>query len=74
LRQLRAVDQDSGELARGLASQHDLAAKAVANLLASLRATPRSRSVPRSAGSRIDQSPQWRPWEIRGGKAQTKAD
>jgi hypothetical protein len=39
-----------------------------------LRATPRSRSVPRSAGSRIEQSPQWRPWEIKGGKAQIKAD
>jgi hypothetical protein len=75
LRQLRAADQDSGELARGLASQHDLAAKAVANLLASLRATPRSRTVPRAAGPRIVQSPQWRPWEIRGGKpTQTKAD
>ena len=62
LRQLRAADQDSGEAASDLAAQHDLAAKAVANLLASLRATPRSRTVPRGAGSRIDQSPQWRPW------------
>jgi len=74
LRQLRAADQDSGEAAGVLATKHDLAAKAVANLLAQLRATPRSRTVPRAAGPRIEQTPQWRPWEIRGGKAQTKTD
>jgi hypothetical protein len=74
LRQLRAVDRDSGEDASTLAVEHDLAAKAVANLLAQLRATPRSRTVPRAAGSRIEQTPQWRPWEIKGGKAPTKAD
>src|SRR5262249_46021245 len=74
LRQLRATDQDSGEEASALAVEHDLAAKAVANLLTQLRATPRSGTVPRAAGPRIEQTPQWRPWEIRGGKAQTKAD
>src|SRR5215831_19948607 len=42
LRQLRAEDQDSGEAASTLAVEHDLAAKAVANLLTQLRATPRS--------------------------------
>src|SRR5215831_6139347 len=70
LRQLRAEDQDTGKEASALAVEHDLAAKAVANLLTQLRATPRSRTVPRGAGSRIEQTPQWRPWEIRGGKAQ----
>ena len=74
LRQLRAEDQDSGEEASTLAVEHDLAAKAVANLLAQLRATPRSRTVPRAAGSRIEQIPQWRPWEIRSGKAQEKSE
>ena len=75
LRQLRAEDHDSGEEAGALAVEHDLAAKAVANLLTQLRATPRSRTVPRAVGPRIEQTPQWRPWEIRGGKAQTtKAD
>ena len=74
LRQLRAEDQDSGEAASTLAVEHDLAAKAVANLLTQLRATPRSRTVPRAAGPRVLQTPEWRPWEIRGGKAQTKAD
>ena len=73
LRQLRAEDQDSGKEAGTLAVEHDLAAKAVANLLTQLRATPRSRTVPRAAGPRIEQTSQWRPWEIRGGKAQTKA-
>jgi hypothetical protein len=74
LRQLRAEDQDSGKEASTLAVEHDLAAKAVANLLTQLRATPRSRTVPRAAGPRVLQAPEWRPWEIRGGKAQTKTD
>jgi hypothetical protein len=39
-----------------------------------LRATPRSRTVSRAAGPRVLQTPEWRPWEIRGGKTQTKAD
>jgi hypothetical protein len=74
LRQLRAEDQDSGKEASALAVEHDLVAKAVANLLTQLRATPRSRTVSRAAGPRIEQTPQWRPWEIRGGKAQEKTE
>jgi hypothetical protein len=74
LRQLRAADQDSGEEAGVLTAKHDLAAKAVANMLAQLRATPRSRSVPRAAGTRVLQAPEWRPWEIKGGKAEAKTE
>jgi hypothetical protein len=74
LRQLRAEDQDSGKETGTLAVEHDLAAKAVANLLTQLRATPRSRTVPRAAGPRVLQAPEWRPWEIRGGKAQEKTE
>jgi hypothetical protein len=74
LRQLRAQEQDCGQEAGVLAARHDLAAKALANLLTQLRATPRSRTVARAAGPRVLQAPEWRPWEIKGGKAEAKPE
>jgi len=65
LRQLRAQQQDDGEEAGALAAQHGVVAKNVAYLLSELRATPRSRVVPRAAGSRLEQAPDSRPWEIK---------
>src|SRR5215831_1964735 len=71
LRQLRAQDQDGGEEAGTLAAQ--VLAKNVAYLLTQLRATPRSQLRSRAAGSKVEQAPGWRPWEIRGrGQAQTE--
>jgi hypothetical protein len=49
-----------------------VSAKNVAYLLAQLRATPRSQLRSRAAGSQIEQAPQLRPWEIRGGQAQAE--
>lgn len=65
LRQLRAQDQDGGEDADALAALHGVAAKTVAYLLGQLRATPRSRIVPRAAGPQFEQAPKLRPWEIK---------
>lgn len=65
LRQLRAQDQDVGEDADALAALHGVSAKTVAYLLGQLRATPRSRIVSRAAGSQFEQTPKWRPWEIK---------
>jgi phage terminase small subunit len=65
LRQLRAQEQDDGEEAGALAVQHGGVAKNVAYLLSQLRATPRSRTVSRAAGSRLEQAPDSRPWDIR---------
>jgi hypothetical protein len=65
LRQLRAQEQDGGEEAVTLAAQHGVLAKNVAYLLGQLRATPRSRMVSRAAGSRLEQAPDSRPWEIK---------
>jgi hypothetical protein len=73
LRLLRAQEQDGGEeAATTLAAQHGVSAKNVAYLLAQLRATPRSQLRSRAAGSQIEQAPQLRPWEIRGGQAQAE--
>jgi len=72
LRLLRAQEQDGGEEAATLAAQHGVSAKNVAYLLAQLRATPRSQLRSRAAGSQIEQAPQLRPWEIRGGQAQAE--
>jgi len=75
LRQLRAQDQDGGEEAGTLAAQHGVLAKNVAYLLTQLRATPRSQLRSRAAGSKVEQAPGWRPWEIRGrGQAQTETE
>ena len=65
LRQLRAQDQDGGEEADALAALHGVSAKTVAYLLGQLRATPRSRIVPRAAGPQFEQAPKLRPWEIK---------
>ena len=65
LRQLRAQQQDDGEEASALAAQHGVVAKNVAYLLSQLRATPRSRTVSRAAGSQMEQAPESRPWDIR---------
>ena len=65
LRQLRAQDQDGGEDADALAALHGVSAKTVAYLLGQLRATPRSRIVPRAAGPQFEQALKLRPWEIK---------
>jgi hypothetical protein len=73
MRQLRAEGTDQSEEAKELTARHTLAAKSVADLLGHLRATPKSRTVPRAAGPRVLQAPEWRPWEIKGG-AQAKSE
>jgi hypothetical protein len=65
LRELRALDADGGEDAVELATLHATTAKTVAYLLGQLRATPRSRVVSRDAGPQVEQTPKFRPWEIR---------
>ena len=65
LRQLRAQEQDDQEEAAELTIAHGAVAKTVAQLLAQLRATPRSRMVSRAAGLRLDQASESRPWEIK---------
>jgi hypothetical protein len=67
LRELRALDQDSGEDATALVAMHAATAKTVAYLLTQLRATPRSRVVSRAAGPEVEQAPKSRPWEIKAG-------
>jgi len=67
LRQLRADGHDDTEAAAELAAAHGVIAKNVAQLLAQLRATPRSRIVSRTAGSQVEQTPKLRPWEIKAG-------
>ena len=65
LRELRAQDQDGSEDADALAVLHSASAKAVAYLLGQLRATPRSRVVSRDAGPKVEETPRFKPWEIR---------
>ena len=48
-----------------LAAMHGVSSKTVAYLLGQLRATPRSRIVSRAAGPQFEQTPRWRPWEIK---------
>ena len=67
LRQLRAQGRDDDEEAVILAAQHGVIAKNVAYLLTQLRATPRAQLRSRAAGSRAEQAPEARPWEIRAG-------
>jgi hypothetical protein len=67
LRQLRAQDEDDDGEAAILASQHGVMAKNVVYLLTQLRATPRTQLRSRTAGSRAEQAPEARPWEIRAG-------
>lgn len=66
LRELRAGGADQTDEAVKLAIMHGNTAKVVTYLLAQLRATPRSRGVPRAAASKIGETPKIRPWEIRG--------
>ena len=66
-RQLRAQGQDEGQEAGLLAAQHGVVAKNVAYLLTQLRATPRAQLRSRAAGSRAEQAPEVRPWDIRAG-------
>jgi len=54
--------------------EHGAVSVIVARLLAELRATPKSQLRGRAAGSRAEQAPQMRPWEIRGGEAQAKSE
>jgi hypothetical protein len=65
LRELRALDRDGSEDATALATMHASTAKAVAYLLGQLRATPRSRVVSRDAGPKVEETPRFKPWEIR---------
>ena len=76
MRELRAEENDLSKDAKVLAARHTLAAKSVADLLGQLRATPKSRTVPRAAGPRVLQgAPELRPWEIKsGGKAEAEAN
>jgi hypothetical protein len=59
----RRVDPDLDAIAT-LAAQHAASAKALAHLLGVLRATPRSRMVPRGAGRQMAQVARVRPWEV----------
>jgi hypothetical protein len=61
MRELRAGGHDIGEDSDALTRVHREASKAVANLMASLRATRRSRTRPRDIAS--DKVPISRPWE-----------
>jgi hypothetical protein len=75
LRQLRAQEQDYDKEAGMLAAEHAAAGKAISELLGQLRATPKSRTVPRAAGPRVLQAPgEWRPWEIRSGEAKPEEE
>jgi hypothetical protein len=65
LRELRALDADGGEDAIELATMHATTAKSIAYLLGQLRATPRSRVVSRDAGPKVEQTPRFKPWEIK---------
>jgi hypothetical protein len=59
----RRADPDLDAIAT-LAAQHAASAKALAHLLGVLRATPRSRMVPRGAGRQMAQVARVRPWEV----------
>jgi hypothetical protein len=65
LRELRAQrSPDDAEIA-ALSTAHGVAAKVITHLLASLRATPRSRMVSRAAGPKISEVPRSKPWDTR---------
>jgi hypothetical protein len=65
LRECRARGAGSSDEAVKLTTAHGNAAKTIAYLLGQLRATPRSRMVPRTARSKVEETPRVRPWEIR---------
>ena len=63
LRQLRKVGDDGDEDYDGIVAAHGAAAKTLVQLLATLRATPKSQI--RSRAVRREQTPEVRPWEIK---------
>ena len=63
LRGLRRQADPDLEAIATLAAQHAAGAKALAQLLGVLRATPRARMVPRGASRQLAQVPRVRPWE-----------
>jgi hypothetical protein len=65
LRQLRAQKSSDDEAIAALAGTHRDTAKSIAYLLATLRATPRSRVVSRAAGPKMSEVPHSRPWDTR---------
>jgi hypothetical protein len=71
LRELRALEQHGSEEALKLVSSIGNTSKTIGYLLGQLRATPRSRDRARAAGSKIQDAPVTRPWEIKahGGPA-----
>jgi hypothetical protein len=71
LRAHRAAGTAIEEYAK-LAKQHSDTAKQTESLLASLRATPRSRSTSHAAGLQSRKAAESRPWEIRGRRAETE--
>jgi hypothetical protein len=73
LRELRATSGVDEAYCK-LAKQHNDASKSIENLLASLRATPRSRSTSHAAGLKSRTAAESRPWEIRSQRrAETQA-
>jgi hypothetical protein len=65
LRELRAQRSADDEEIAALAGTHRDTAKSIAYLLATLRATPRSRVVSRAAGPKMNEVPRSRPWDTR---------
>ena len=63
LRELRAQGPVDTEAIGALAAQHAASSKALAQLMGVLRATPRSRMVPRGAARQMAQVTRVRPWE-----------
>ena len=64
LRELRARSPNDPEIV-ALSTTHGVAAKVITHLLASLRATPRSRMVSRAAGPKMSEVPRSKPWDTR---------
>jgi hypothetical protein len=65
LRALRAQRSSDDEEIAALAGTHRDTAKSIAYLLATLRATPRSRMVSRAAGPKMTEVPRSKPWDTR---------
>src|SRR5262245_1729088 len=63
LRQLRAQESGDDEAIAALAGTHRDTAKSIAYLLATLRATPRSRVVSRAAGPKMSEVARSKPWD-----------
>jgi hypothetical protein len=65
LREFRAQRSADVKEIAALASTHRDTAKSIAYLLATLRATPRSRVVSRAAGPKMSEVPHSKPWDTR---------